>query len=324
MSASSFHKHLADMLADSVAVYASPVFTAAEQGVELATLEAWGGALAYTFQLYFDFSGYSDMAMGLARLFGVRLPQNFNSPYRTTSIVQFWRCWHMTLSQFLQQYLYIALGGNRKGPTRRYINLFITMLLGGLWHGAGWNYVIWGGLHGFYLTVNHAFRAVCPRPFWDRSPLLAVFPWALTFLSVVVAWVFFRATSYDSATQVLSAMFALNGFHLPTEYQTQIGPLAPVLSQLGVSFDLAEMPTFQGGPQLLWIAGLGCLCVCFPNSCELLSHYRPCLSVAKHTRKPLFPVRFRLTAAWAMGAGIMGLVTFSHLQRISEFLYFQF
>merc|ERR1711916_280688 len=123
-------------------------------------------------------SGYSDMAMGLARLFGVRLPQNFNSPYRTTSILQFWRCWHMTLSQFLQQYLYIALGGNRKGPTRRYINLFITMLLGGLWHGAGWNYVIWGGLHGFYLTVNHAFRAVCPRPFWDRSPLLAVFPWA--------------------------------------------------------------------------------------------------------------------------------------------------
>jgi D-alanyl-lipoteichoic acid acyltransferase DltB (MBOAT superfamily) len=125
----------------------------------LTLFEAWGGALAYTFQLYFDFSGYSDMAIGLSRLFGIRLPLNFDSPYKATNIIDFWRRWHMTLSRFLRDYLYLPLGGNRKGKVRRYANLMVTMLLGGLWHGAGWTFVIWGGLHGFYLIVNHAWHA---------------------------------------------------------------------------------------------------------------------------------------------------------------------
>ena len=116
-------------------VYARPVFDAASSGVALTALEAWGGALAYTFQLYFDFSGYSDMAIGLSRLFGVTLPLNFHSPYKAVNIIEFWRRWHMTLSRFLRDYLYVPLGGNRKGPARRYINLMITMVLGGLWHG---------------------------------------------------------------------------------------------------------------------------------------------------------------------------------------------
>ena len=156
-------------------------------------IDAWGGALAYTFQLYFDFSGYSDMAMGLASFSNIKIPQNFNSPYKSTSIIEFWRRWHMTLSAFLRDYLYIPLGGNRKGKARRYINLTMTMLLGGLWHGAGWTFVIWGGLHGLFLVINHFWRAHCPV----RLPKFA--GWLITSVSIVAAWVFFRAETVGQA-----------------------------------------------------------------------------------------------------------------------------
>ncbi len=146
-------------LADGVAAYATPVFAAAAEGARLSFFEAWGATFAYSLQLYFDFSGYSDMALGLARLFGIVLPLNFFSPYKALNIIDFWRRWHMTLSRFLRDYVYIALGGNRHGAARRYANLMITMLLGGLWHGAGWTFVIWGGLHGTLLVLNHAWHA---------------------------------------------------------------------------------------------------------------------------------------------------------------------
>jgi D-alanyl-lipoteichoic acid acyltransferase DltB (MBOAT superfamily) len=147
------------VIADSIALYSTPMFDGAHQGATISFFPAWGGALSYTFQLYFDFSGYSDMAVGLAYLFGIRLPLNFYSPYKATSIIEFWKLWHITLSRFLRDYLYIPLGGNRKGPSRRMTNLLITMLLGGLWHGAGWTFVIWGALHGLYLILNHLWRA---------------------------------------------------------------------------------------------------------------------------------------------------------------------
>src|SRR6266436_3239722 len=168
--------------------------------------QAWIGALAYTFQLYFDFSGYSDMAIGISLMFGIFLPLNFNSPYKAMSIIDFWRRWHMTLSQFLRDYLYIPLGGNRRGRTLRYVNLMITMVLGGLWHGAAWTFVAWGALHGAYLCINHAWNnygpAVAPR--FARLANIAAF--ILTFVSVVVAWVLFRADSLSSALHVLSKM----------------------------------------------------------------------------------------------------------------------
>jgi alginate O-acetyltransferase complex protein AlgI len=168
--------------------------------------QAWIGALAYTFQLYFDFSGYSDMAIGISLMFGIFLPLNFNSPYKAVNIIDFWRRWHMTLSQFLRDYLYIPLGGNRHGRTLRYVNLMLTMALGGLWHGAAWTFVAWGALHGVYLCINHAWNnygpAVAPR--FARVANLAAF--ILTFLSVVVAWVLFRADSMASAVAVLSKM----------------------------------------------------------------------------------------------------------------------
>jgi D-alanyl-lipoteichoic acid acyltransferase DltB (MBOAT superfamily) len=200
------------LIADSVAPAVHRAFMLAE-GHTLGLLDSWYGALAYTVQIYFDFSGYSDMAIGLGLLFGIRLPLNFNSPYQSASIVEFWRRWHMTLSRFLRDYLYIPLGGNRHGPTRRQVNLMITMLLGGLWHGAAWTFVVWGGLHGLYLQANHAWRAFLerhplPGRVAQRFPRMAGFlSWALTFLAVVVAWVVFRAESFTGFANMLAGMF---------------------------------------------------------------------------------------------------------------------
>jgi alginate O-acetyltransferase complex protein AlgI len=174
--------------------------------------EAWIGALAYTFQLYFDFSGYSDMAIGLSWMLNIRLPFNFNSPYKARNISDFWRRWHMTLSAFLRDYLYIALGGNRRGKLRRYLNLFLTMLLGGLWHGASWTFVFWGGLHGLYLMINHAWQALRrdAQPSQHAALRVAgsVAGWTITFLAVVVGWVFFRAPTFEAAANLLQAMVA--------------------------------------------------------------------------------------------------------------------
>jgi alginate O-acetyltransferase complex protein AlgI len=190
------------VLADGIQPLVALAFNQASPSFD----QAWIGALAYTFQLYFDFSGYSDMAIGISLMFGIFLPLNFNSPYKAVSIIDFWRRWHMTLSQFLRDYLYIPLGGNRHGRLQRYVNLMITMLLGGLWHGAAWTFVIWGALHGLYLCINHAWANYGPPiPLALRRPA-GVVAFLLTFLAVVVAWVFFRADSLASALSVLSRM----------------------------------------------------------------------------------------------------------------------
>jgi alginate O-acetyltransferase complex protein AlgI len=198
-------------LADALAPYADAVFGASSRGVELTTYEAWAGALAYTFQLYYDFSGYSDMAIGISLMFNIHLPINFNQPYKATSIIDFWRRWHITLSQFLRDYLYIPLGGNKNGSLKRYLNLLITMLLGGLWHGAGWTFIVWGGMHGVYLAINHLWRSIfkLDNVTQTKNKLGIVFGWLLTFLSVIVAWVVFRAESLSSAHNILMSMFGI-------------------------------------------------------------------------------------------------------------------
>nr|WP_275443159.1 MBOAT family O-acyltransferase [Alteromonas sp. Cnat3-28] len=194
------------ILADNFAKIANPVFNHADKGFALSLADSWSGSLGYTLQLYFDFSAYSEMAIGLAFMFGVKLPLNFFSPYKAPSIVEFWRRWHITLSTFLRDYLYIALGGNRKGKLLKYVNLFITMLLGGLWHGAGWGFIIWGALHGLYLIINHFFRFLGVTRAMPKAVSVAI-----TFFAVVCAWVFFRAVSIEGAFNVLSGMFALSG-----------------------------------------------------------------------------------------------------------------
>lgn len=228
------------VLADSMAVPANEVFQAAENGVELTIFEAWVGALAYTFQLYFDFSGYSDMAIGLARMFGIILPINFYSPYKANNIIEFWRRWHITLSRFLRDYLYIPLGGNRKGELRRYSNLMLTMILGGLWHGAAWTFVWWGCLHGFYLCINHLWIRVKAK-ICDQH-LKAAFPARcggriLTFAAVVIAWALFRAESREGIDTMYAAMFGLNGISLPDYLAVYLQSIAGFISLPAVNYD---------------------------------------------------------------------------------------
>ncbi len=194
------------ILADSFRAISDPLFATS---AHLSWFDSWGAALAFSLQIYFDFSGYTDMAIGLARMFGVKFPENFNSPYQSRSVIEFWRRWHMTLSFFLRDYLYIPLGGNRRGELRRHLNLFITMLLGGLWHGANWTFVIWGALHGIFLSINHLWTSSK-----RRMPDAAA--WALTFFLVTGAWVFFRAQSFAQAISMLEGMAGRFGFAFRT------------------------------------------------------------------------------------------------------------
>lgn len=192
-------------LADWMEGFATPVFNAAAKGTILSPAESWVGAICYSLQLYFDFSGYSDMAIGLAKMFGIDLPLNFNSPYKSRNITEFWRRWHITLSRLLRIYLYIPLGGNRCAPIRQFFNLVIVMFLGGLWHGAAWTFVFWGLLHGLYLAINHAWQKLKPP-----SPLPWLtdkIAWGLTLLAITIAWVFFRAENFSAAITIIKGMF---------------------------------------------------------------------------------------------------------------------
>ena len=183
------------IIADHIAAYIDPMLRS-YSGLGFGA--AWTAALGYTFQLYFDFSGYSDMAVGLGYLFGLRIPQNFNAPYRALGIGDFWRRWHISLSTWLRDYLYIPLGGSKKGSTRTYCNLMVTMLLGGLWHGASWTFVFWGGYHGFLLALDRTFQ-----PILQKIPKICYR--GITFLLVVIGWVFFRSTDFHMASFVAEA-----------------------------------------------------------------------------------------------------------------------
>lgn len=319
-------------IADSLAAYATPIFSAAENGAALTIFEAWGATMAYTLQIYFDFSGYSDMAIGLARMFGIRLPLNFFSPYKAWSIVEFWRRWHMTLSRFLRDYVYVSLGGNRHGRTRRYVNLMATMLLGGLWHGAGWTFVFWGTLHGLYLVINHAWsgllraRGVPPgRPTGAVARAAGI---GLTLFAVMVAWVFFRAESFDGATTMLWAMFGGNGIAVPTAAAPFLGPFRPVLEALGIGFDAQFVVSIrdwavEGVPiiALGWFIALGC-----PNTFQILRRYEPALAEGTPFAAvpPSVVVRWQPSPAGAAAVCLLMTYSVMSMSSVSEFLYFQF
>lgn len=311
------------VLADGAAVHANPVFDAAANGATLTLLEAWGGSLAYSLQLYFDFSGYSDMAIGLARMFGVVLPLNFFSPYRARNISEFWRRWHITLSRFLRDYLYIPLGGNRSGEARRLLNLMITMLLGGLWHGAAWTFVVWGGLHGAYLVIHRS---------WERltAPLQRFAAWRigftplaylLTFLSVMVAWVFFRATSFDAAWAVLQGMAGFNGISLHPDS----AGLAEKLRSLGLSVDVSLYATrLVGKDTLNWVVTLLLIATCLPNTAQVFSRIGPALDEYSRPERYQGRLRWNPTRRWAMTIASLGLMGVLYMSQVSEFIYFQF
>jgi hypothetical protein len=283
---------------------------------------AWGGVLAYAFQLYFDFSGYSDMAIGISLMFGIRLPLNFDSPYKAANIVDFWRRWHMTLSRFLRDYLYVPLGGNRKGPVRRYVNLLTTMVLGGLWHGAGLNFIIWGALHGLYLVINHGWNAVASALRFPRgSRAWMLFSIALTFASVCVAWVFFRAADVGKAAIILQGMAGGFGIGLPASIGLSIGSLKPLLEQWGIEFYLGGGARFMETWQ--WIVIGGAIAFLFPNTQQIMARYETGLG-----EKAQAPARrwllWQPSRRWGVYVGAILLGSLLSLSRPSEFLYFQF
>jgi D-alanyl-lipoteichoic acid acyltransferase DltB (MBOAT superfamily) len=313
------------VLADGISVYASPVFDAAEAGVVLTFFEAWGGSLAYTFQLYFDFSGYSDMAIGIARMFGIRLPLNFNSPYKATSIIDFWRKWHITLSRFLKDYLYIPLGGSRQGKSRRYANLMITMLLGGLWHGAGWTFVLWGALHGFYLIINHGWRVIFKNK--RKTKFGALFAWTLTFIALIVSWVPFRAESLEGAGNIFKSMFGLNGFVLPESYLGHLNHLAGLGNYLlAIGWEFGDAGLFKGVKEVAGLLFLLLISVAFPNTQQIMRRYRPAFETYKGEipRLRWRVLEWRPTRIWALFSSTIFVLAVLGLTRVSEFLYFQF
>ncbi len=289
------------VIADTLSPWVAKGFDNADT---MTFIDAWAAALSYTFQIYFDFSGYSDMALGLGKLFNIDIPINFNSPYKATSIIEFWRRWHITLSQFLRDYLYVPIGGNRKGTARRYANLMLTMLLGGFWHGAAWTFVFWGGLHGVYLCMNHIWRQLSRRL---NIAVPVVAGWFLTFISVMVAWVFFRAASFNRAMQILAGMAGLNGVYIPNHY-VPVEALRCALETVGVKFAYADMSWHMSGlRQAIFLLILLVCVLSLRNSWEWVD------------------LRFNKPTLWTVFVACTSFaVALGFLSRVSEFLYFQF
>lgn len=246
------------VIADTFAAWATNGF---DKSASLNMLEAWATSLSYTFQLYFDFSGYTDMAIGASLLFNIKLPINFNSPYKATSIQDFWRRWHITLSTFLRDYIYIPLGGNRKSSFRTSANLMATFILGGIWHGAGWTFVFWGFLHGAALVIHKT---------WSKLNLKMpiFFAWFITFNFINIAWIFFRAKEWNDAIKVLSAMFS-GEFVLPYEVVEKFS----FLQTIKADNVYANIDASNDG--IFWIIGAFIVVLVFQNSTYLLKHFIP-------------------------------------------------
>ncbi|OHB76660.1 MAG: hypothetical protein A2Z25_00445 [Planctomycetes bacterium RBG_16_55_9] len=288
------------VIADSFSSWVAEGF---DSDAQLTLLESWGASLSYAFQIYFDFSGYSDMAIGLGYFFNIELPLNFNSPYKATSIIDFWRRWHITLSAFLRDYLYIPLGGNRKGPVRRFVNLLVVMLLGGLWHGASWTFVFWGFLHGFFMCVNHLFRKIFQRINYTLPSAAA---WCLTFVSVTFAWVFFRAESFNRALDICKGMLGFNGVVLRSDHLPD--SVAAVLHKLNIQTVWVGKWHLDPPEQRNMLIIAFIICLFLPNVREW----------SDQTMK----TRPRLFAAVVVGCALFTAFIFTG--RVAEFLYYQF
>lgn len=312
------------VVADNLALIATPVFDSADVGTTINFFQAWSATLSYSLQLYFDFSGYSDMAIGLARLFGIKLPLNFYSPYKATNIIDFWKRWHMTLSAFLRNYLYLPLGGNRKGPKRRYINLLLTMVIGGLWHGAAWTFVAWGTLHGFYIIINHLWLKLFSTSinlWW--SVLISRF---VTFLLISLAWVLFRAETFSGALEIYSGML-----NLPNIIVEKIGDIILLLHYLGFNFSDYNV-YFDDIVNLFYLLVLIIFLWVLPTTQQLMSNYGPAYDFDKKSdmfdsvqeKNRIRKYLWKPNIFWALFISILFVSSFLNLSHVSEFLYFQF
>ena len=325
------------VIADSLAVYADSGYGALSAGATLSLASAWVTVLAYSFQLYFDFSGYSDMAVGLARLFGVRLPVNFYSPYKATGIVDFWRRWHITLSRFLRDYLYVPLGGNRRGLSRRVWNVGLVMVLGGLWHGAGWTFVIWGLAHGAMIAVNQLWNLTAasrhPLLFTTVGRMMCV---TVTFLGVTLAWVPFRSADLAQAIQMFHLLFPVTaeGGALWTSLAdfliTHFGSVSALIDITAWAperelWPVTLPPDYIAGarPAGLVLVGAALIAFLAPNTYQLFGRFQPALGLERlpHTSKGAIR---RLNLGMAIIFGALFALSLLMMQRVSPFLYFQF
>lgn len=266
-----------------------------DQSTTLTLFEAWAASLSYSFQLYFDFSGYTDMALGIALLFGIHLPLNFNSPYKAKDIQDFWRRWHMTLSRFLRDYIYIPLGGNRCSELRVNLNLFLTFFIGGLWHGAGWTFLFWGVLHGVALIVCRQWKR-----FGMALPNLP--SKVITFLFVNFAWIFFRATNWEDAIKVIRGMVGLNGVTLPNMLNKSS---MQFLTEYGITFG-DFIANIQGDKTVpIWLLFAAMLSFLSKNSVEIIKS-------------------MKFTYSEVFKSAVLFILAILSISRTSEFLYFNF
>ncbi len=341
------------ILADGIAPYVSPIFTAAANGEPTTLIYAWIATIGFTLQVYFDFSGYSEMALGAARCFGIRLPMNFNSPLKATSIIDFWTRWHITLVRFLTVYVFnpmaFALSRQRSQAGLRGIvgsktslaafasvlvlPTMITMFLSGLWHGAGYGYIVWGVLHGSYLVINHAWHIYRPR-FWpdnrSHDRIMAPIGFILTFCAVVLAMAFFRSSSIEAGLTLMRGMLGLNGVSLPNAVGIQLGDWKPA----GVALVWSSGKGFI--QSIAWMVFLLAVAWLMPNTLEIFRKFRPALDF----KSPLEPARgadaqgahglarrspvWQLSTSWAIGTAVVATIGILALGQPTEFLYWQF
>jgi alginate O-acetyltransferase complex protein AlgI len=315
------------VLGDTIAVHANTAFATVAAGGSATLLEAWGAVMAFNFQIYFDFSGYSDMAIGLARLFGIRLPINFDSPYKAVNFIDFWRRWHITLTNFMRDCLYFPLGGSRKGVPRQYLNIMIIMLICGLWHGAGWTFVLWGGLHGLYIVINHLWLSLRRRwghdldhPTWYGT----IFARCITLSALLFSIAIFRADNLHTAWSMIKGLAGCHGVILPVYHLKAfgLGFLEPVLAgwniQVGTTSLLGRYPL--EGMLICW------LIVWFmPNTQEIMSRAEPALHYHLQASEGTWTwLRWRPTPFWALVCGILATLALIMMAKPNPFLYYQF
>jgi D-alanyl-lipoteichoic acid acyltransferase DltB (MBOAT superfamily) len=339
------------LIADSLATVVDPTYKTALTS-DVTALQAWLGGIGFLLQVYFDFSGYSDMALGASRMFGIRLPMNFNSPLKASSIIAFWARWHISLTQFLTSYVFTPLSmkamrrlAQRDGPagwdargghlfhgfvSTLVLPIIATMFLSGLWHGAGYQFLVWGLLHGFYLVINHVWRKLLPRSI-QKSPryirIAGPLGLVVTLLAVSFAAIFFRAKNLNSAWRMAHAAIGGNGLTIPEGVWVHLGGLQHLLTSIGVRYDSAPGSLLV---QAILISGLSLLvALAFPNSLEITRDYNPASGFNWNRRpddapKSVISYAFHPNLVGAMFVGVTTAIGFLCLSRVSVFLYWQF
>ena len=316
------------VIADNFAIWADNVFNFAQFGGQPTFFESWIGVLCFSLQIYFDFSAYSDIAIGAARMFGIILPLNFNSPYQANNIADFWRRWHITLSRFLFQYIYLPLGGNRLRSVKTFRNLVIVMILGGLWHGAAWTFIFWGIAHGCLLVLHRMFVFVRQKEEDQGINVLSLL-WSrlLTFTCVSLTWVLFRAADMNAAVNIYKGLIGLNGVHLPLHYKSYLGQIGQFLQHSGVTF--GPVSFYAGGWQLVWIFTTLLFVFFSPNNYLILKNFTPAsgLQRARSSRwSNAFGHLLRYPVPFGIALGLAGVWAIIKILQgePGEFIYFQF